>query len=411
MPDNSRDSDKAGSDNHSQQIHDGHGVRYATLAATASHFLDVHSGALVPAIQPSTTFARDDQYQLINPAHGYARDDSPTYLAAERTLCDLENAYECCLFSSGMAAIAAVIGSIGGTVGGAGHVLVPASVYWGVNAWLDNHVANTGARISRYDNARPDSIGERLMEFKDNGDKVDLLCIETPANPLLYVTDIKAAAQLAHEVGAMVCVDSTTATPVLTRPLDYVADLVVHSATKYLNGHGDALAGAVLTREDSPLWQSIRLHRGFAGSVPGNLEAWLLSRGMRTVYLRVEKASANAMHIANMLESRQEVSVVHYPGLSSHAGHATATQQMSGGYGGLLSFEIKAGKEAALRFAGALNIISSATSLGGTETLIEHRASVEPPGSGVPEGLLRLSVGIEHVEDLVNDLKQAFNNI
>ena len=209
----------------------------------------------------------------------------------------------------------------------------------------------------------------------------------------------------------MVCVDSTTATPVLCRPLDFEADLVVHSATKYLNGHGDALAGAVLTREDMPLWQSIRLHRGFAGSVPGNLEAWLLSRGMRTLYLRVEAASTNAMRIANMLESREEVSTVHYPGLASHAGHDTAAQQMNGGFGGLLSFEIKAGKEAALSFAGALNIITSATSLGGTETLIEHRASVEPPGSGVPEGLLRLSVGIEHVGDLVADLEQAFNKI
>ena len=403
---NSHDANKA-----SDQVHDGHGVRYATLAATASHFLDVHSGALVPPIQPSTTFARDDQYQLINPAHGYARDDSPTYLAAERTLCDLENAYECCLFSSGMAAIAAVIGSVAGTVSGTGHVLVPASVYWGVNAWLDNHVANTGIRISRYDNANPDSIGERLSAFENSGEKVDLLWIETPANPLLYVTDIKAAARVAHDAGAMVCVDSTTATPVLCRPLDFEADLVVHSATKYLNGHGDALAGAVLTREDMPLWQSIRLHRGFAGSVPGNLEAWLLSRGMRTLYLRVEAASTNAMRIANMLESREEVSTVHYPGLASHAGHDTAAQQMNGGFGGLLSFEIKAGKEAALSFAGALNIITSATSLGGTETLIEHRASVEPPGSGVPEGLLRLSVGIEHVGDLVADLEQAFNKI
>jgi len=166
-----------------------------------------------------------------------------------------------------------------------------------------------------------------------------------------------------------------------------------------------------LTREDTPLWQSIRLHRGFAGSVPGNLEAWLLSRGMRTLYLRVETASANAMHIANMLEARQEVSTVHYPGLATHSGHETAVRQMIGGFGGLLSFEIKAGKEAALAFAGALDIITSATSLGGTETLIEHRASVEPPGSGVPDGLLRLSVGIEHVNDLVADLEQAFNKI
>ena len=407
----SDNSNSQGANKASDQVHDGHGVRYATLAATASHFLDVHSGALVPPIQPSTTFARDDPYQLINPAHGYARDDSPTYLAAERTLCDLENAYECCLFSSGMAAIAAVIGSIAGTVSGAGHVLVPASVYWGVNAWLDNHSAITGIRISRYDNANPGSIGERLVEFQNSGENVDLLWIETPANPLLHVTDIKASARLAHDAGAMVCVDSTTATPVLSRPLDYQADLVVHSATKYLNGHGDALAGAVLTREDTPLWQSIRLHRGFAGSVPGNLEAWLLSRGMRTLYLRVEAACANAMHIANMLESRKEVSVVHYPGLESHAGHDTAAQQMKGGFGGLMSFELKAGKEAALRFAGALNIITSATSLGGTETLIEHRASIEPPSSGVPEGLLRLAVGIEHVDDLVADLEQAFNKI
>ncbi len=381
------------------------GVHYETLAASASHHIDLQTGAVIPAIQPSTTFARDEQYNLINPAHGYARDKSPTYLIAEQVLADLENAAECRLFSSGMAAIASVIQALGS----GGHVLVPDSFYWGVFSWLKSYSASSGLKVSTYANADSASLASVLDELKQAGDSPGLVWVETPSNPFLYVTDIAEAAQNAHAAGAMLCVDSTAATPVLTRPLDLGADLVVHSATKYLNGHGDALVGAVLTNGDNSLWQSVAEQRAMAGSVPGSLEAWLLTRGLRTLFLRVRQCCSNTLAIAEWLEQQSMVDKVNYPGLSTHQHHAIARQQMQGGFGGLLSFELKADKVATLKFVGALRLIVSATSLGGTETLIEHRASVEPPETGVPENQLRLAVGIEQVDDLIEDFQQAFD--
>ncbi len=381
-----------------------HGLHYESLAASGSHYIDLQTGAVVPAIHPSTTFARDDQYNLINPAHGYARDKSPTYLAAEQVLSDLENAAECRLFSSGMAAIASVIQSVGAS----GHILVPDSFYWGVYSWLQSYSAASGLRLSTYANAESTSLESVLNGLKQAEDSPDLVWVETPSNPFLHVTDIRDAADNAHAAGAMLCVDSTAATPVLTRPLDLGADLIVHSATKYLNGHGDALVGAVLCSSDNAMWQSVLAQRAMAGSVPGNLEAWLLARGMRTLYVRVRQCCSNAMALAEWLERQPLVERVHYPGLTTHPSHAIAKQQMQDGFGGLLSFELKANKAATLQFAGSLKFIVSATSLGGTETLIEHRASVEPPETGVPDNLLRVSVGIERVEDLIEDLQQAY---
>lgn len=382
-------------------------THYETLAATASHFLDLNTGAVVPSIHPATTFGRDDRYRLLNAASTYARDDSPTYLPAEQTLSDLENADGCCLFSSGMAAISAVF-----RVFGAGaNLVVPESMYWGVFSWVRGYAEKNDIRLTYYDNGDLDSLKNQLEDLSNKGIRPDLVWVETPSNPFLHVTDIKAAADLAHDVGSLLCVDSTAATPVLSRPLDLGADLVVHSATKYLNGHSDALCGAVLSREDSKAWQAIRDDRHLSGAVPGNLEAWLLSRGMRTLYLRVAKASENAMQLAEFFQSHEKVSRVHYPGLATHPAHDVACKQMHGGFGGLLSFEVTGGKEQALSVAGALQLVISATSLGGVETLIEHRASVEPPETGVPESLLRLSVGIEHIQDLVDDFSQALGRV
>ena len=389
------------------RIHEDHGIHFETLAANASHFLDIKSGAVVPSIQTSTTFARDNHYELLNPANVYARDNSPAFLPAERVITDLENAFAGCLFGSGMAAISAVIDSLQGNR----HVLMPMSLYWGVDSWLTHHSEKGGLRVSRYDNGEETGLAKALAALVDAGDEPDLVWVETPSNPLIHVTDLEASARLAHDAGALLCVDSTAATPVHTRPLDFGADLVVHSATKYLNGHSDALAGIVVTREESPLWLSIQKHRYNAGNVAGSLEAWLLTRGLRTLFLRVRQASSSAMTLAQMLDSRSEVSVVHYPGLPSHPGHSIACKQMHDGFGSLFSIELSGGRDAALQGAGALELITSATSLGGTETLIEHRASVEPPNSGVPEGLLRLSIGIEQVNDLSNDLCQALDSL
>ena len=236
--------------------HDDHGVYFETLAANASHYLDIRSGAVVPAIQTSTTFARDNHYRPLNPANVYARDNSPAFLPSERVITDLENAFAGCLFGSGMAAISAVIDSIEGNR----HVLMPDSLYWGVDSWLNHHAQKGGLRVSRYENGKAPGLATALAQLVGAGDKPDLVWVETPSNPLLHVTDLEESARLAHDAGALLCVDSTAATPVHTRPLDFGADLVVHSATKYLNGHSDALAGIVLTREESELWLSCLLY-------------------------------------------------------------------------------------------------------------------------------------------------------
>ena len=383
------------------------GNRYETLAVKASHYLDLQTGAVVAPIHTATTFARDDRYRLLNAACAYSRDDSPSYPIAEQTLADLENAEGCCLFSSGMAAISSVLRAFGAGA----NLVLPESLYWGVYSWAKRFAEKNDIRIHYYDNGSAESLQSLLRSMQEQGIRPDLVWVETPSNPFLHITDIKSVATIAHEAGSLLCVDSTAASPVLTRPLDLGADFVVHSATKYLNGHSDALCGAVLSREDNPTWQSICEERHLSGAVAGNLEAWLLSRGMRTLFLRVERASNNALRIAEFLDAHEKVHTVHYPGLPTHPGHDIALRQMQAGFGGLLSFEVSGGKDNALAVAGALQLIISATSLGGVETLIEHRASVEPPETGVPGSMLRLAVGIEQIDDLLTDLSQALNSI
>jgi len=235
-----------------------------------------------------------------------------------------------------------------------------------------------------------------------------LVWIETPANPLWTVTDIAAAAEAAHRVGAMLAVDNTAASPVLTRPLKHGADLVFESATKYLNGHSDVLAGALVAPDTgTDLWQQLIVERHSAGPILGAFEAWLLVRGMRTVHLRVRQACTSALEIAEALRDHPKVERVRYPGLPEDRGHAVAAQQMEGGFGGMLSFEVQGGAEAALRVVSRLCLIIPATSLGGVESLIEHRATIEGAHSDVPPGLLRLSVGIENPDDLIADLVHA----
>ena len=306
----------------------------ATIAAKASHFLDVNSGAVVPEIQLSTTFARDDRYQSLNAANLYSRDDNPTFIHAERTLADLENGEECRLFASGMAAIASIFYSL--TPGS--HVVLPDAMYWGSRLWIHEHCKRQDIFISEYDTADAATI-ESCVADKN---RTNLVWVETPSNPMMHVTDIELAAEIAHAHDALVCVDSTAATPVFSQPLDHGADLVVHSATKYLNGHSDVLAGAVVTRDEHPLWRALSTERKMAGAVIGPFESWLLLRGMRTLYVRVERAASNTMQIAEFLQQHPAVESVSYPGLKDHPGHAIANKQMQGGYGAMLSFYVNA---------------------------------------------------------------------
>jgi cystathionine gamma-synthase len=352
---------------------------------------------IVPPIHVSTTFER--AADLAYPGgRVYGRDQNPSYDQAEALIATLENAKAAMLFGSGEAAGAAVFQALApGDV-----ALVPRNMYWGFRKWLLEYMVPWGLRIEFYDNARADDVLERTRALKPR-----LVWIETPANPTWDVTDIAAVAKAAREVGAHVAVDSTVATPLLTRPLDLGAHVVMHSATKYLNGHSDVLAGVLATKEDDASWQRMRYVRGSGGAILGPFEAWLLLRGMRTLHLRVATACGNAMAIAQRFANDPRVAQVLYPGLATHPGHDIARRQMTGGFGGMLSLRVKGGEAAAVSFTGRLRVFKRATSLGSVESLAEHRASVEGPGSTCPADLVRLSVGVEHVDDLVADIAAA----
>lgn len=369
-----------------------------TLIAQALGEIDPVSGALAPPISLSTNFeqAADGSYHQ---GRVYSRADNPTYEQAERMLAMLEGAAGgCILFASGMAAATAVFQSL---IPG-DHVVVSRMLYWGVRKWLAEFGLSWGLDVEFVDTSDLDAVTAAIRP----GD-TRLVWLETPANPTWDVTDLRAICDLAHAAGARVAVDNTVPTPVLTRPIEFGADLVVHSATKYLNGHSDVVAGAVLSARNDPFWQRIRSWRRTGGAVPGPFEAWLLVRGMRTLFLRVQRASESALLIARHFETHPALSAVLYPGLPSHPGHAIAARQMTGGFGGMLSVRVAGGIEPAKSVLAKVKVFKRATSLGGVESLIEHRSSMEGPSSPVPDDLLRLSVGIESPMDLIADLETA----
>jgi len=302
------------------------------------------------------------------------------------------------LFSSGMAAAAAVFQSLPRDA----HVVAPRVLYWGLRHWLRNFATDWGIDVEFIDATSLDAMRQAAIP-----ERTRLLWIETPANPLWSITDIAGAAEIAHAAGALLAVDSTAATPVLTRPLALGADLVMHSATKYLNGHSDVIAGTLTAAREDALWERLCAARSSGGAIPGSFEAYLLLRGMRTLFPRVERACRSAQLIAQALAGHPEVLEVLYPGLPAHPGHAVAARQMTGGFGGMLSMRVRGGAEAAIAVASRVEIWKRATSLGGVESLIEHRASVEGAGSPAPADLLRLSVGIEDPDDLIADLEAA----
>ena len=275
-------------------------------------------------------------------------------------------------------------------------------MYWALRKWLLEFAAPWGISVEVYENASLDDLAAKARMRRPR-----LIWIETPANPTWDITDIAAASEIGREVGAIVAVDSTAATPMLTRPIELGAQIVMHSATKYLNGHSDVIAGALASARDDELWQRIRYVRGGGGAVLGPFEAWLLLRGMRTLHLRVAAASANALAIAQRLAGHPKLGHVLYPGLPTHPGHAVAAKQMRGGFGGMMSLRLAGGESAAIAFAAKLRVFKRATSLGSVESLAEHRASVEGPGTLCPPDLVRLSVGVEHVDDLIADIEQA----
>ena len=368
-----------------------------TIAAQALGWVDDKTKEIVGQIHTSTTYIRDADNQYRN-GRVYARDHNPTFEPAEAVLNALEGGHQTLLFASGMAAATAVFQALNP----GDHVIAPKVMYWSLRNWLKTFAARWGLVIEFVDATDVAAVRAAIQPGKTK-----LIWVETPANPMWSVTDIAATCDIARAAGVMVAVDSTVATPVLTQPIALGADIVMHAATKYLNGHSDVVAGTLTSASDSETWQRIRSIRAQIGGIAGPFEAWLLTRGMRTLFPRVKTACASAQQIAEYFRAHALVEEVLYPGLRGFVGYDVAAKQMRGGFGGMLSIRVKKGEAAAIGVAARTELWKRATSLGGVESLIEHRASVEGEGTPAPKDLLRLSVGIEDTQDLIDDVEQA----
>ena len=384
-----------------------------TLLAQGGHFIDPETGAIVPPIHPSTTFARDERYELIG--YGYSRSGNPTCAQVEEVLARLEGAEEALVFASGLAGIATFFD----TVRGGEHVVAPRVMYHGAADWLRRLAGRRGIGVTFFDAAAlpraaapPGAVAPgaaRALEaaVRPGETETSVVWIEASVNPTWDVIDVRAAAEIAHAGGAILGVDATATPAVTLRALDLGADVVFHSGTKYLAGHSDVTAGVLATRRADARWEDVKLARTLMGGVLGPFESWLLLRGMRTLHVRYERQAENAMAIARHFDGHPKLDAVLYPGLESHPGHAVAKRQMTNGFGAMLSLLVAGDAGDAKRVATRTRLFVPATSLGGVESLIEHRATVEGPHSVVPENLLRVSVGIENADELIADLEQA----
>jgi cystathionine gamma-synthase len=368
-----------------------------TLAAQALGLIEPTTKAVVPPVHLATTFVRDPDNQYRS-GFGYGRPDNATARQAEAVLAALEGGAEALLFGSGMAAATTAVLALDPPA----HIVAPQVMYWALRHWLTTEAPRYGYEVDLVDLTDPAAAAGAIRPGRTK-----LVWIESPSNPTWDVIDIAAIADIAHRAGAVLGIDSTAATPVFTRPIALGADLVMHSATKYLNGHSDVVAGALVTARKDAMWERIASVRAKHGAILGPFEAWLLMRGMRTLEIRVKAASESAALLAVRLSRHPGIARVLYPGLPEHPGHAVAARQMAGGFGGMLSIRVNGGERAAIATAARVELWKRATSLGGVESLVEHRASVEGPGSPCPPDLLRLSVGLEDPEDLHADLDRA----
>ena len=368
-----------------------------SLAAQAMGAVDPQTKAVVAPIHVSTTFIRDAD-NAYSSGFAYGRPDNATVRELEAVLQMLEKGAAALVFGSGMSAALSVFMAL---PPGA-KVIAPQVMYWALRNWLCNDAPSMlGLQVSFVNMEEIEAVRAAAQQG------CDLIWVETPSNPLWTVADISALSKVAREAGARLVVDSTCGTPVLTQPLLLGADLVMHSASKYINGHSDAVAGALVTRTDDDFWRRIQKLRASHGLLLGPFEAFLVMRGLRTMHLRVRASCANAMNLATRLCAHPLVAEVLYPGLSDHPQHQVALRQMQGGFGGMLSIRVKGGASAAIETAAHVRLWKRATSLGGVESLLEHRASVEGEGTPCPDDLLRLSCGIELADDLYRDLDQA----
>ena len=371
-----------------------------SLIATALSWIDKETDAIGAPIRPSTSFLRNPA-ELDRAGRTFSRDDNPTYLQPESLINQLEGGAGCLLFASGMSAMTSVFH----TLNPGDHVVLPLNVYSGLRDWLNRHGKRWGIEVLFLKNYNSASVSNSLIPGKTK-----LVWIETPSNPTMEVTDIRAISAVAHAAGALVAIDNTVSTPVLTQPINHGADVVLHSGSKYLNGHGDLIAGALIVAPgQEKLLKDIQGIRNDYGGILGTFEAWWLLRGMRTLSLRVKAASASALELAKYLNTHKKVTKVNYPGLESHSGYDIASRQMHNGYGGMLSFQVKGGEAEAKAIASRTRLIRQAISFGSPDTVIEHRASMEGNDSPTPSDLLRLSVGLEHIDDLLYDLRKALD--
>ncbi len=366
--------------------------RIETLLASAGMSPDLQTGAVVPPIHLATTFEK-------TAAGGfhYTREANPTRQTLESVLAKIAAGTTAVAFSSGMAAAASIVGALGA----GSRVVYPADVYVGVRKLLRDVAPRWGIE------AHPVAFDD-IENVASIVNESTLVWVETPSNPMLRITDIQAVVDMARSRGARTLVDNTWPTPLIQKPLALGVDFSLHSLTKYIAGHTDVLGGAIIAADEGPLVDAIREQQIVAGAVLDPFSSWLTLRGLRTLAVRMQVACDNADRLASFLSEDNRVARVHYPGLPTHPGRPTAEKQMSRA-GAMLSFETRAGAEGAMAVAERTRVFVNATSLGGTESLLEHRASSEGPGTPTPETLIRVSVGIEHVDDLIADLDQALS--
>jgi len=370
-------------------------MRIETLAVHAGRSVDRSFGDVTPPIHLSTTFerAQNGDYPL---GFAYSREDNPNRRMLEQCLAALEGGKESVVLSSGLAVLTAVLQGLEP----GDHIVAPEDVYYGLRQVLRTVFAKWPLEVSYVDMTDLDAVRSAMRPA------TRLVWVETPSNPLLKISDLAGIAEIARKANAISICDGTFTTPVVQRPFQYGIDMVMHSTTKYLGGHSDVVGGALITRFDNYLFERVRNSQRYGGAVPAPFDCWLTLRGVSTLSCRMRAHLENASAVAAYLRGHATVETVHYPELPEHPGHALAARQMAG-FGGMLSFQVRGGREPAMAVAGKLRLFTRATSLGGPHSFVEHRASIEGPGTKTPENLLRVSVGLENAADLIEDLERA----
>ena len=374
-------------------------MKIETKAVHAGRYVDSATGAVTPPIYLSSTFERqpDGGYPT---GFEYSRDGNPNRNALEQCVSDLEDGQEAAAFSSGSVATMTIFQALSP----GDHVIAPEDLYYGIRQLLRDTFVPWGLEVSFVDMT---DVSQTRKAVRRN---TRLVLAETPSNPQIKVTDIRKTSEIAHDAGAYFVCDNTMATPVLQRPLELGADLVVHATTKYLSGHDDVTGGIIVAKRGIELFQKIRRLQKIGGAIPSPFECWLTLRGITTLPYRMRAHCDNALKIAEFLNNHPAIEKVLYPGLSSDAGHSTASHQMSL-FGGMMSVQVTGGRDNAMATAAKVRVFTRATSFGGPHSLIEHRASIEGPGTKTPDNLLRLAIGLENVDDLIADLTQALSEI